>query len=449
MLRRYHPSISVAPAASLLVLASSLLSSTAAVAQESSAEGSVLLADAGIGAGSRLETVTVSARRREENVQDVPIPIATLSGDALEQAGQFRLEDLNQRLPSTNVFFSNPRQTSIAVRGLGNNPANDALESSVGVYLDNVYLGRPGMANLDLIDIDQVELLRGPQGTLFGKNTTGGVLNISTRQPTFEPEVRLESSYGKDSYEYYQVRGSISGGLSDSWAGRLSAATTNRDGFIDNPVRGLKLNDSHREGFRGQLLFKPNEDFSLRLIGDYNTESSNCCVGVMWIPSARYDQQIAATGAQFEFDPEHRTVYSNSYQHMQVRQGGYSAEANWNIGESKLTSITAYRYWWFEPINDADNTSLSAIINAGQSVDDEQWSQELRWTSPGGRTVEYVAGLFYFYQSQDNLLQTEYGPDAGNWLGRPRLQQRIHVYSGKSAHSQSVCVCTGHLECHG
>src|SRR4051812_1460561 len=97
---------------------------------------------------SHIESVMVTARRREESAQDVPIPIATLSGDALEQAGQFRLEDLNRRLPSTNVQFGNPRQSSIAVRGLGNNPANDALEASVGVYLDNVYLGRPGMANL-------------------------------------------------------------------------------------------------------------------------------------------------------------------------------------------------------------------------------------------------------------------------------------------------------------
>jgi iron complex outermembrane receptor protein len=133
---------------------------------------------------SRIESVTVTARRREESAQRVPIPIATLAGAALEHAGEFRLEDLNRRLPSTNVQFGNPRQSSIAVRGLGNNPANDALEASVGVYLDNVYLGRPGMANLDLIDIDQVSLLRGPQGTLFGKNTTAGVLNITTRQPT-------------------------------------------------------------------------------------------------------------------------------------------------------------------------------------------------------------------------------------------------------------------------
>ena len=124
----------------------------------------------------QIESVTVSARRVAENVQSVPIPIAVVSGNALENAGQFRLEGLNQRLPSTNVQFGNPRQTSVAVRGLGNNPANDALESSVGVFLDNVYLGRPGMANVDLFDLEQIALLRGPQGTLFGGGSQAGLV---------------------------------------------------------------------------------------------------------------------------------------------------------------------------------------------------------------------------------------------------------------------------------
>src|SRR5262249_20923851 len=128
-----------------------------------------------------LATVTVTARRREEDAQKVPIPITAIDGKTLEHFGQFRLEELNQRLASTNVLIPNPRQMSFAVRGLGNNVANDALEASVGTYLDNVYLGRPGMANFDLIDIDQIALLRGPQGTLFGKNTTAGVLNIQSR----------------------------------------------------------------------------------------------------------------------------------------------------------------------------------------------------------------------------------------------------------------------------
>jgi iron complex outermembrane receptor protein len=175
---------------------------------------------------TRLDEVIVSARRRDEDAQNVPVPIAAVSGAALEHSGQYRLEDLNAQLPSTNVEFANPRQSSIAVRGLGNNPANDALESSVGGYLDNVYLGRASMANMDLIDIDQVALLRGPQGTLFGKNTTAGVLNIKTREPSFKPETQAEASIGNEGY--YQLRASTTGALVDDTLAQRARQTLRR-----------------------------------------------------------------------------------------------------------------------------------------------------------------------------------------------------------------------------
>ena len=374
---------------------------------------------------SGIESVTVTARRREESAQDVPIPIATLSGDSLDRTGDFRLEDLNRSLPSTNVLFANPRQSSIAVRGLGNNPANDALEASVGVYLDNVYLGRPGMANLDLIDIDQVALLRGPQGTLFGKNTTAGVLNVTTRQPTFQPEAQFESSFG--SRDYYQVRGAISGPIIDGvLAGRLSAVQTSKDGFIDNIVDGRDLNGSDRKGFRGQLLYTPSEALSVRFIADYAEEHSDASVNSLYslgpndgaLVKARY----AALGIPLVLDSDYDKSILDARQHMDVRQGGGSIEANYEFGGGyKLTSITAYRSWWFLPTNDGDASPLSALINAGQHVDDEQWSQEVRIASPTGGAVDYVAGLYYFYQYQSNQLFQYYGPDAGAYFGRAFL----------------------------
>ncbi|MGL4316373.1 MAG: TonB-dependent receptor plug domain-containing protein, partial [Pseudomonas sp.] len=135
-----------------------------------------------------LGKVTVTARRRAEDAQSVPTPITALSGADLETQKVYRIQDLQQALPSVNVAYVHARVSSLAVRGIGNNPASDGLEGSAGIYLDNVYLGRPGMAAFDLLDIEQLELLRGPQGTLFGKNTTAGVLNITTRKPTFTPE---------------------------------------------------------------------------------------------------------------------------------------------------------------------------------------------------------------------------------------------------------------------
>ncbi len=377
--------------------------------------------EAADGSASEIESVTVSARRVTENVQSVPIPIAVLSGSSLENAGQFRIENLNERLPSTNVQFGNPRQTSIAVRGLGNNPANDALESSVGVFLDNVYLGRPGMANTDLIDIEQVALLRGPQGTLFGKNTTAGVLNLQTRLPTFQPEYKLETSGGN--YGYYQVRGAVSGPLyEDLLAGRISASRSHQNGFVEDIFDGRELNGYTRDGVRGQLLLKSSDTFSLRLIGDYNTESADCCVSALYSlgpnGGAAYLNFIRNMGALIVLDPDYRKVTLGSRQHMSVNQGGGSAEANWQLGDFKLTSISAYRNWRFVPTNDADGTNIDAITNAGQAVKDEQWTQELRLASPAGRTVQTVVGLYYFYQHQDNLLYTYYGPDAGAYTGR-------------------------------
>jgi iron complex outermembrane receptor protein len=392
---------------------------TASAAQ--SAEEAAPDANRDSAGADQIESVTVSARRREESSQSVPIPISVLAGDTLERSGQFRLEELNQHLPSTNVQFGNPRQTSVAVRGLGNNPANDALESSVGVYLDNVYLGRPGMANLDLIDLNQVALLRGPQGTLFGKNTTAGVLNLQTQLPTFTPEYKVETSGGD--YGYYQVRGAASGPLvGNELAGRISVARSHKGGFVDDITDGRELNGYQRDGVRGQLLYKPSDTFSLRLIGDYNREDSDCCASALYSlgpnGGAAYLNLVNSAGGTIVLDPDYRKVTLDSPQHMSVDQGGGSAEANWQLGDYKLTSISAYRNWRFVPTNDADGMNIDAITNAGQSVNDEQWSQELRIASPVGRPIEYVGGLYYFYQHQHNFLYTYYGPDAGKFTGR-------------------------------
>jgi iron complex outermembrane receptor protein len=361
-----------------------------------------------------ISEVTVSARRRQERAQDVPIPIATLGGDALEATGRFRLESLNESLPSTNIQYNNPRQTSIAVRGLGNNPANDALESSVGVYLDDVYLGRASMANLDLIDVDQVALLRGPQGTLFGKNTTAGVLNITTRAPGREAEHTVEASYGD--LRYYQVRGTVSQPITDDLGARLSFARTEQGGFVRDVTTGRDLNGSDRFGGRGQLKWTLGERFSLRLIGDYSQEHSDTGAAVLYSAGPnggqKYYAAVAAAGARVIYDPNFELTTVDGRQHMDVRQGGGSAEATWQLGEYKLTSITAYRRWWFAPYNDGDGTNLDALRGAGQRVDDNQWTQEIRLASPGDRPLSYVVGAYYFNQHQDNLVYTQYGANA-------------------------------------
>ncbi|BBP86171.1 TonB-dependent receptor [Pseudomonas sp. Pc102] len=361
-----------------------------------------------------LQKVTVTARRREEDVQDVPTPITTLSGSALETQRIYKVQDLQQVLPSVNVAFIHARQSSVAVRGIGNNPASDGLEGSAGVYLDNVYLGRPGMAVFDLLDIEQLELLRGPQGTLFGKNTTAGVLNISTRAPTFSPERTVEVSGGQDGY--FQAKGTVNGALTETLAARLSAYRTRDDGFIKNIHDGKDLNGGARQGVRGQFLFEPNEDFSLRWINDYNEEDSSTGTMVVYGAPARYWQRAALAGASPVRDPDDRKVNIDGRQNVSVHQGGSSVEANWSLaGGYKLTSISAYRYWHFTPAND-ESLNVPALLNTGVEVHDRQFSQEIRLASPTGGAFDYVVGAYVFNQNLGNKTFTDYGSRADLFL---------------------------------
>jgi len=371
-------------------------------------------------ATTALKTVTVTARRREERSQDVPTAMSTLSGSTLETQRNYRIQDVQQLVPSTTVAYVHPRQSSVAIRGLGNNAASDGLEGSVGVYLDNVYLSRPGMAAFDLLDIDQIDVLRGPQGTLFGKNTTAGVLNVSTRAPTFTPERTLEMSAG--SRGYFQTRATLSGPLDDTLAGRISATRTRDDGDIKNEYNGHELNGGSRDGVRGQLLYKPNEDFSLRLIGSYNDEDSSAGTFPLYSTGPtvngvnRYEQRAAAAGAHLVYG---RKVNIDTGQSISVHQSGLSAEANWTLpNDFTLTSITSYRTWNFKPSND-DGLDVAAYYGTGVDVHDREWSQEVRLASPKGEHFDYVLGAYYFGQGLNNLSFTNYGPQADIWTGTP------------------------------
>lgn len=392
--------------------------------------------------GSQLETVTVTTRRREESSQDVPTPMSVVSGQNLETQRVYRIQDLQQLVPSVNVAYMHARQSSVSIRGLGNNPASDGLEGSVGLYIDNVYLGRPGMAVFDLMDIEQLEVLRGPQGTLFGKNTTAGVINISTRAPSFTPERSIETSVGEDGY--FQTKGTISGPLNDQLAGRFSAYRTRSDGDIKNEYDGHDLNGGSREGFRAQLLFKPNEDFNLRWIGDYNEEDSSAGTRVLYNTGPTingvnlYESRASAAGATL-VNGRHRKVNLDNDQHVTVHQGGTSVEANWTLpSDFTLTSVSSYRFWNFTPRND-DGLNVPASYNAGVSVEDKQYSQEFRLASPKGEFFDYVVGAYYFGSDLDNKSFSYYGPQADIWNGTPAgsLANVTNVTSVGNGHIQT------------
>ncbi|PBX46976.1 TonB-dependent receptor [Pseudomonas aeruginosa] len=425
-LRRTPPGGSDYALALLLALGGALPAS-AADAPAPAEEAPPLASSVPDKADTALGKVTVTARRREEDSQKVPTPITVLGGETLEAQRISRVQDLQQVLPSVNVAYIHARQSSVAVRGIGNNPASDGLEGSAGIYFDNVYLGRPGMAVFDLLDIEQLELLRGPQGTLFGKNTTAGVLNISTRAPTFTAERTVEVSGGQDGY--FQGRGTVSGPLGETLAGRLSAYRTRDDGYIKNIHDDNYLNGGERQGARGQLLFEPNEDFSLRWIADYNEEDSSNGSMVVYGGAERFWQRAALVGASPLRDPQRRKVNINGRQHVSVHQGGSSLEANWNLaGGYRLTSISAYRYWHFTPAND-EQLNVSAINDTGVEVHDRQFSQEIRLASPTGGAFDYVVGAYAFRQNLGNKTFTSYGPLADLYLLGANLGALNDTYS--------------------
>jgi iron complex outermembrane receptor protein len=366
---------------------------------------------------AELGEVVVTARRTEERAQDVPIPLSVVGGERLEDTGAYTLADLQNQVPSLVAFNANPRNSAVGIRGIGVSTASDGLDTSVGVYVDGVYLGRPGMALTDLIDIQQVEVLRGPQGTLFGRNTSAGVLNITTRKPTFDPSLTAELSVGDHAYN--QARVSVNGPIVEGLlAGRLTAFNTHRDGVFDNLTTGVGANSIGRSGVRGQLLFTPAPQVDVRLIAEYADEDDTCCVSVITavLPpttSAAVGRTLTAFN-QLGYTPlASDNSVGNAPQNMRTDSKAISAEVNWDLGFADLTGIAAWRYWHFDPLQDSDGTSLDIIQKNAAITRDWQWTQEVRLASKPGR-FEWQAGAYYFRQLlKDHFILNQFGSDAG------------------------------------
>lgn len=363
-----------------------------------------------------LETVFVTARRRTEAAQDVPISLTVLSGDALAEAGLFRAEDIQQRVPNLVVSVPNTRLSSYTIRGLGSTSFNDGVESSVGLFLDGVYLGRQGLSIFDLVDLESVEVLRGPQGTLFGKNTTAGAINITTKKPSQTFEVNAEASLGN--FGYQQYRGSVTGPLIDSvLAGRLTAYSTQRDGLVDNinPAGTQDLNNQNKQGVRGQLLWTPAENFEGRLIAEYGHQDERCCVFLSSDPGNIVPLRDAYVGyTRLPADPYARKTDNDGETRTKVEQKALSVQFDWTLPAQTLTSITAYRDWHFVPQNE-DGSGLDLIRRAGVENDHRQFSQEFRISSIASDTLDYTAGLYYLHQRLRSHEDVLFGADTAAW----------------------------------
>src|SRR5690606_13462740 len=205
-------------------------------------------------------------------LQHVPIPVSVVGGALAEESGAFNVNRLKEMVPTVQLYSSNPRNTGLSIRGLGTTfgLTNDGIDPGVGFYVDGVYYARTAATTLDFIDVEQIEVLRGPQGTLFGKNTVAGAFNVTTRKPSFTPEATAELSYGN--YGFIQAKASVSGPLGRQLAARLSFSGTQRDGLLYNVATQKRVNDLNNLGLRGQLVYAPSENIQVLLAGDINRQ---------------------------------------------------------------------------------------------------------------------------------------------------------------------------------
>jgi len=369
--------------------------------------------------------VTVTARRRIEKAQDVPLSISVINGQQLTATGTSSVEQLTKLQPSIQFVSSNARNTAITIRGLGSNTGltNDGLENGVAIYVDDVYYARPGSAVVDLFDVERVEILRGPQGTLFGKNTTAGALSLTTKVPTFVPEGYAEVTGGN--YGYLQGRAALSGPLIEGKiAGRLAFISTRRDGLYYNTTTKTQQDDKNSQALRAQLLFTPSNALNVRLIYDYAYQDpeAHTQTFVRYGPTLRpANTQFPALSALFGYAPPSTNPYDrlvdvdSPIQARQILQG-LSANVNYDLGSTTLTSITALRYWDWTPQNDRDYTALSIRDKSNNPSAQKQWSQELRLTSNGDQKLDWVIGFFGYGQQVETHGIESWGKDAAHWL---------------------------------
>ncbi len=352
------------------------------------------------------DTVIITSRRRREVLQDVPIPISVVGGALIEDAGAFNVNRVKEFVPSLQLYTSNPRNTGINIRGLGSpyGLTNDGLDPGVGFYLDGVYIARPAAATLDFIDVERIEVLRGPQGTLFGKNTTSGAINITTRKPSFKPGAHLEVSYGN--YGYIQAKSSVTGALSKKLAGRLSFSGTQRDGVIENIATNKSVNDINNLGVRGQLLYNVSENTSVTLAGDFSSQRpdgyAQVVAGVVQTQRPAYRQFNAIINDlnyslpslnAFDRKIDHDTPWNSDND-----LGGVSLNVDIKLGPGTLTSTTAWRYWNWGPSNDRDFTALPVLSKSQNPAKHKNWSQEIRYAGDFSSRLSGVAGLFVLGQ---------------------------------------------------
>ncbi len=375
------------------------------------------------------QSVVVTARRIEELAQEVPIPVSVVRGDLVADAGAFNVNRLKEMLPTVQFYSTNPRNSAINIRGLGApfGLTNDGIEPGVGLYIDGVFYARPASATLDFLDVDRVEVLRGPQGTLFGKNTTAGAINVTTRKPSFTPGGEFELNYGD--VGFVQAKASITGPLFKKFAGRLSFSGTQRDGTFFNTRTQDDVNDLNNLGVRGQLVFAPSDALAITVAADHTRQRAEGYTQVVAgvaptqrPPNRQYPQIAADLGyTPPSFNAFHRATDIDSPLRSYQDLGGASLTIDWKLGRGRLNSTTAWRYWDWDPSNDRDFIGLPVTTISAAPSTQGQWTQEIRYAGDVSRRMNFVVGAFAFRQTLDSnpVFKQEQGAAAARFLLAP------------------------------
>ncbi|MEG3767206.1 TonB-dependent receptor [Alteromonas sp. 14N.309.X.WAT.G.H12] len=358
------------------------------------------------------EQIVVTSQKRVQSISDVPVAVSVLRGSQIESAFANNVENLQTLVPSVSFRKgTTTRNSALTVRGIGTISFSIAAEPSVATVVDGVVLGRSGQAFADLYDVDRIEVLRGPQGTLFGKNASAGAVNITTKDPTYDVSGSLSTEFYQDNE--YRLKGTISGGLTDNLAASLTVFQGKFDGYIKNVYNNEMVNGYDREGARAVFLYEPADDMEVKFIAEFYNADDDCCADLELLPSGRNTDSKAAPNSDgivdgvADLDLEQRQIDHDFESRTIDKHSAFSVQVDKTIGDYTFTSITAQRSWDNTEYREGDFTSTAGdssepVFDAQfllHDVGPQQWSQfsqEFRMASNLDGPFNYLAGLFYW-----------------------------------------------------
>ena len=398
------------------------------------------------------DQIVVTATKRAENIQDVPIAISAYSGDLLDKSGVSDIRELSILSPSIVVVATQSEAVGVnaRIRGVGTVGDNPGLQSSVGVFIDEVYRSRNSVALGDLGEIEAIEVARGPQGTLFGRNSSAGALIVRTRQPEYEFGGYAE--YTRSNFNGNRAEGAVTGPIiEDVLAGRINGFFENRDGFLTDVFSGRDLNDRDQFGIRGQLLYEPTDLLSFRLIGDYSERDEECCASVRIVRGPTTPIADAFTGNAVSNLPEPfervTDITPGNTFGQDVEDWGGSLQANWDAGFADVTSITSYREFDIVRSQDSDLSGQDIFVRPenGFLNNYETFTQELRATGDAG-PLEWLLGVYYSDEDVSLTDRQTYGGQYEQWadaLINASLAQAQSPLAGQFAFSTLTGLAPG------